>query len=167
MKVMKMKYCSLTAFTLLLTGFIHVKAESVVLFHPFDSEVLPQSVNIAEVKRIAFDTESFSVIDKALQPTATFAYADVKKISFNLDSSVKTLTQGDSKVKVTPNPVHDYLCVSGATDSYGKDLNVYAMTGNLVVSVPAWNGEPVNVADLPQGIYFVRINSITIKFIKL
>ncbi|MBO7291185.1 MAG: T9SS type A sorting domain-containing protein, partial [Bacteroidaceae bacterium] len=51
--------------------------------------------------------------------------------------------------------------------NYGNEMNLYSATGMLVMQVPSWNGEAIDVAHLPAGIYFINIQSETIKFVKL
>ena len=60
-------------------------------------------------------------------------------------------------IKVYPNPVNDeftiYLPSNGT-----YNLNVFDITGKLIMSRPVKNSESVNVSDLSGGIYFYKVS---------
>jgi hypothetical protein len=40
------------------------------------------------------------------------------------------------------------------------------MTGVLVNKLSQWNGEAIDASNLSSGVYFIKTNSTTLKFIK-
>ncbi len=57
-------------------------------------------------------------------------------------------------ISIYPNPVANYLNVSGMEDS--MHVNIYDLTGTLVLT-HSGNTNSINVSDLPKGIYVVRL----------
>lgn len=64
-----------------------------------------------------------------------------------------------------PNPAVEYICINGVpTDA---NISVFNMNGLLISNMKAdGNVLSINVANYKSGIYFVRINSEVVKFIK-
>lgn len=141
-------------------------ADNVMVIHPFNDDS-PQEISLGEISKITFEDNGFSVINP--QNAATkFAFSDVKAIKFSLgDAGVQAVPVTTEVLKITPNPVVDVLHVSGYEDGIATPLNIYSISGAKVKSISNWTGEDVNVGNLSKGVYFLSINSKTIKFIKL
>ena len=70
-----------------------------------------------------------------------------------------------TSIFVFPNPVKEYLTVNGVKK--GAILNLYDLSGVLLQTVTAQdNSTNINVSTLQQGVYFLRVEDETIKFIK-
>lgn len=74
----------------------------------------------------------------------------------------------NTKTYIYPNPTSEYLWVSGGL----KPLNTIVITdqnGRLVKEMTKYNGlEPISIADLPKGIYYIRLNNLSAEqFIKI
>lgn len=75
-----------------------------------------------------------------------------------VDSSVKSI------FSVYPNPVKDDLSVSGI--SKNTAFEIYSMDGKLVKTGTYSPNQSINVNSLTKGIYFIKIEEKTVKFIK-
>jgi hypothetical protein len=69
----------------------------------------------------------------------------------------------EQALKVFPNPVSDILRLQDAAE--GSALEIYSSTGALVKALPVQGGA-VSVADLANGIYFVKVNGAIAKVVK-
>jgi hypothetical protein len=78
--------------------------------------------------------------------------------------AVKTLTQ--SSFRVYPNPASDYITIDGVTGSSGMPASVslYNITGKLVLSTTL-RENTVNVSNLPDGLYILKVNSTVQKIL--
>lgn len=71
----------------------------------------------------------------------------------------------DNGILLYPNPAVEYICINGLpTDA---NISVFNINGLLISNMRAdGNVLSINVANYKSGIYFVRINSEVVKFIK-
>lgn len=71
----------------------------------------------------------------------------------------------DNGILLYPNPAVEYICINGVpTDA---NISVFNINGLLISNMKAdGNVLSINVANCKSGIYFVRINSEVVKFIK-
>lgn len=139
---------------------------SLMQVHSLDATQPPQETPLSEISKILFSTTGFEVhlLDNA--PAKNYAYGEVSRITFKTgNSGVSSAITADLKVKT--NPVKSMLEVVGYDASQEYNLAIYSLTGQEVMRVADWKGEAINVSGYAAGIYFININSTTIKFIKL
>ena len=75
------------------------------------------------------------------------------------DSELKTLS-------IYPNPTSDVLKIEGY-NSASLNISVYDIMGRNIMETTVMNNETLNVSELSDGIYTIRINNVlTSKFIK-
>ena len=108
----------------------------------------------AEFFRVAFvylsDTEAAASweIDYVSVVTIVQSVEENEAVSFNL----------------YPNPASSSINVVADRDA---EIQILDMAGRMVMSVNAVEGEnAINVADLANGVYFVRMNGAVVKFVK-
>ncbi len=70
-----------------------------------------------------------------------------------------------SNLKLYPNPAKTMLNIVNITD---ENVSIYDITGRLVISVQTIGQEEVsiNISDLSEGMYFVKVGNHNAKFIK-
>jgi hypothetical protein len=94
--------------------------------------------------------------------TATVRYV------FSTSTAVKNLRADDNLLRVYPNPSVDHFSLP---DNSGVSrVVVYNIIGRQVKSYAVQDGQRYNVADIPDGIYIVRLlgaNGATLKTIRL
>lgn len=153
----------------LLAAAIGVRAEGdeLITIHLNSSEK-PAQIAITDVSSIVFETSQLSIKDKQYAVIQNFDYSDVIKITFNEELNTESVEEMNSNATLTlfPNPVKDNISISCDETMYGSDLCIYTLTGTLVTKQTNWKGENINVSNLNPGIYFININSTTLKFIK-
>ena len=92
-----------------------------------------------------------------------FNLADIQKVTCAELESISEIS--GVSLSLTPNPVHDAFFLHNLN---GKEaIQVYALDGRLVMSAEVNEGQPIDISELPIGLYLVKTESCTLKMIKL
>ena len=96
----------------------------------------------------------------------TFSYADLSSLSFFVseESGVSQVITSDG-VSLRHNPVESTLEFNGTLENK-TTLNIFDLAGGLRLSIQEWSGESVDVSGLTPGLYIIKFDNQTIKFIK-
>lgn len=86
-------------------------------------------------------------------------------LTFNGRSGVNGIQADMGAFTLRSNPVGSTLELIGPS-GMTTDLEIFAIYGARVINIPAWQGESVDVAALTPGVYILKLNNQTIKFIK-
>lgn len=115
--------------------------------------------------KIVFTTDGVQILDKESQ-TAIFPYADISTLSFSTPEETGVASVAErGTIRLLENPVSSMLRIS-APDNLTSSLTIHDISGSIRISLRKWDGEAVDVSNLSPGIYFVKINNTTLKFIK-
>jgi hypothetical protein len=107
-------------------------------------------------------THLFIFIDGGTAEETTYYVDNIQGPALATANSVFD-TKKEKKLTISPNPMADILRIKDAAD--GEVVEIYNAAGNLVKSEQAYDGT-VSVADLPRGLYFVKVDGATAKVIK-
>lgn len=66
-------------------------------------------------------------------------------------------------IGVYPNPVSSQLYITGVVN--GETIEIYSIVGTMVATF-TYNGDAVDVENLPAGMYMIRSNGSIVKFVK-
>lgn len=90
----------------------------------------------------------------------------IRKISFeNNDFTAVEDVVSPSSVRVYPNPTADMLIIDGADAK--QEIAIYSINGTKVLSAQSQEGtNTIQVAQLPNGVYLLRLADETFKLIK-
>lgn len=124
---------------------------------------------MSEVSRITFGNDGITV---SAANEKSFSYNGIGKIIFDHEGtySVSGITRvaiGTSpRLSVSPSAARSSITLAGyAGESTG--VEIYSISGALVASVKEYKGESIDVSGLASGIYIVKTNVSTAKFVKL
>ncbi|HNX67263.1 MAG TPA: T9SS type A sorting domain-containing protein, partial [Bacteroidales bacterium] len=67
-------------------------------------------------------------------------------------------------LRLFPNPATDQFRIEGV--DAGSTLKLFNLTGKLLISIESYNGTPVQISNLPRGIYFVKVKEKIFRFVK-
>jgi len=120
---------------------------------------------LKEVRSLAFKQGGFDMLfQKSGQAANSFQFANVKSIEFasvitGLDQVVKEenalgLDLNGNSLKVT------------GWNGKAAPAAIYGVSGQCFYNNPLWNGEVLNIASLPAGVYVLKVNNATFKFRK-
>lgn len=141
-------------------------AETTVKVTFLDEAKPPVTANITPESKLVFGGTPFFEFSKCDGPTGRIAAADVKRISFEGSWMSVASPRVESTLRLRTNPVDRVLSVEGFDRETEAVLSIYTISGREAVRIAAWKGEDVDVSKLPTGVYILRINQSTLKFIK-
>ncbi len=121
----------------------------------------PIAVDQIEYIEIAPNELSFSVamVDQTVIENVTSASVDV------VYTSIENVVADRVSVKVYPNPTVAQLTIEGINGVH--DVAVYNTQGTLVMQEVVGNGNnTIDVTTLPEGIYLLQTDGLTLKFVK-
>lgn len=159
---MKLRFCLIIGLLLFTSQF--AKADELISIYLSNSEYSPVRIDVANISTIKFKSTKI-VVNKIDNTSSDFYFSDIKKITFN-EEGTSIETYDASTASIFPNPVKDNLIIQNAESIYGSDVYIYSMTGVLVNKLSQWNGEAIDTSNLSSGVYFIKTNSTTLKFIK-
>ena len=160
---MKLRFCLIISL-LLLTSF-YAKADELLYIYLSNSEHSPVRIDVSDISTIKFKSTKI-VVKKNDDTSSDFYFSEIKKITFGQGETVIIENSETHTANIYPNPVKDNLTINNADTMFGSDIFIYSVTGQLVAKHSQWNGETIDVSDLNSGIYYVKTNSTTLKFVK-
>lgn len=118
---------------------------------------------VSEVKSIKANYEGITLVLKN-DSEENFSYNNLSKVYFKKAVSVEDREENES-ITVFPNPAVATIKLNGAD----KELNatIYDIHGKIIVDSVVGNGSEINIEQLKSGVYFIKINSSIIRFVKL
>lgn len=137
----------------------------------------------AEGKLMAVDSPSAKVVASfSLDDISKLSFADgkmlvtmsdksVKEVALNtqlalkfdgVETSIKGVANNETKLQVA----YDGNNISVAGLAKAANAAIYSVGGQKIVDLKAWNGSPVNVGSLANGVYILKVNNKSFKFIK-
>jgi len=84
-----------------------------------------------------------------------------KSVTFGTTEISETNTKS---ISVYPNPAIDKIQITSSVSLDNSTIEIYTILGKLVNSISANNNNEINISDLPNGIYIIKINSETVNF---
>ncbi len=93
---------------------------------------------------------------------------NIRKLLFKnmVGNNVRQLEGNASALQIYPNPVTDYIVLIHLPEGE-NNVSIYSVSGNLVLNVQIDSaGEKIDVAHLQRGMYILKVNGQTAKFIK-
>ena len=142
------------------------RASANVMQIHFNEDRPMSETELSLIDKITFTDTGFSLLltDNAAE---SYGYGKVEKITFSDFSSIAKIgTESNLRLLISPNPVDDIIRIIGYDSTEPVQLSIYLLDGEEVMRVDNWQGEPIDASLLSAGIYILRINTTTIKFIK-
>ena len=121
-----------------------------------------QTFYLADDDRIAFEGQETLVIHSQ-GSTTSILIDDIRKIEFMDVTGTQELT-ADTPF-FYPNPVKQSIILSNIED--GQTVSIYSIEGRLTRQFKAVANEPIDLGNLPAGIYTLNINDKNLKLLKL
>ena len=112
--------------------------------------------------KVTFDDAMMYLTDDTYELVASVVIDDIRKIYFR---SLSGLTEVDNValLMVYPNPAKDWVKIANVDNAR---VGIFSMDGRMMYN-DINSGEKIDVSAFPSGVYFIRVNGQTIKFVKL
>jgi hypothetical protein len=72
-----------------------------------------------------------------------------------------------SKIRIYPNPTNDIIKIEGLTKNENTIIKLYDLQGKLILSRELKEKGSIDISDLNNGVYVIRIGEMTHKIIKM
>lgn len=119
-----------------------------------------KNYNIRDLNKIVFQDSELSIIFRNNQQSKA-AYSDLQKLMFVVQpSGVEDVTTKRLSMKYMGGAIY----VDGWTEGVAN-VALYDVMGRMYGMIKAWNGEPIDVSHLSQGVYILKIKGYSMKFI--
>lgn len=140
-----------------------LKAQSTVM-NVMMNDGTSQSFVMSDADRVYFLGNTYLIVEEADNANITsIRLDDIRKITC---SEVEGVTEDlQPAVSILPNPTRNVMMLHNLEGS--QEVKIYALSGQLVKSLEASSGQPIDVSDLSAGVYMVRTQSCTLKMMKL
>ncbi|MGN0205723.1 MAG: hypothetical protein ACI4BC_00630 [Muribaculaceae bacterium] len=117
------------------------------------------SWQISQVRSFTFPEGSWLRVNTFSGSDATLPISDVCKITFTTDDSgVEAVIPTTLRLSI----VGDFLSIEGVNEV--SQVNVYSLDGSLVAQ--GVSSEPLNIGALSSGVYVIKTDCATAKFLK-
>ena len=157
------KFTQLLGVIAVLVVALTARADTKVFVH--GAEGTPQGLVITTASKITFGPDGITVATDGTNQQ-TFAYGNTAKLTFEANQVGVDNIAAAGDFTLAENPVGDQLLINVPADFEGAALSVVSLSGQSLLQMQAWQGQPVDVSNLGKGIYLVTIDSTTLKFIK-
>ena len=124
-------------------------------------------VKLADVSRITFGSDGLTV---TTDTDTQFPFTSLKRMVFDHDGAYTQSSIADLAADHRQGDI--LLDVSGQSlsvislEEENTSLEIYTTTGRLASAIKDYRGEAVDISALPSGVYIVRTNLYSSKFIK-
>lgn len=119
-----------------------------------------KNYSIRDLKKIVFHGSELGIVDLNGKE-GKVAYSNLHKIMFVAESSgVEDVTTKRLSMVYRDGSIY----VDGWNEGLANAA-IYDVSGHMHGLIKAWNGAPIEVNHLAQGIYILRINGHSMKFI--
>ena len=123
-----------------------------------------RSYEMSENDRVYFEDNEYLVVEIAAYAKAErFNLAEIRKITCTETEGLSEET--NTPIWISPNPVHDSFTLHNLIGQ--QTISIYAIDGRMVKSLEATENRPIDITDLPMGLYLVKTARQTLKMIKL
>lgn len=149
------------ALTLLPVGMATAQVQLLVV--PKDGSATKR-INLDDIRYIEFPApgEAFSIETSDLR--WSYSYDFVRSLKFDgLVNAVSSANQEDNQLQITYK--QGQIFVSGMGDAVTHAV-IFDLNGCSRVSLPHFDGHPIDVSALPKGAYVLRIGGQAFKFLR-
>ena len=117
-----------------------------------------------QIKTLVFDTQGFKVNGWESQILHNYPFSDVRIITFNKSTTgIEETRNAQEALKV--KLLGTGLTIEGWPAGQEADVAIYAVNGRCCYRQAQWQGESIDVSSMPVGVYILKVNQQTLKFV--
>jgi hypothetical protein len=117
------------------------------------------------LQKITFSDNNM-VLNKIDGTTTSFPVSTIKKLYFSTVNINSISSPENNSVYIYPNPASDFIYIKNITE-VGANISIYGIDGTIALKTTIISdNQQVDVSDLANGIYLLKVNSQAFKFTK-
>ena len=152
----------LTSLILLSISYLKLSAQSMVV-ETTNGDLI--SENLVSIENLKFPNH-IMVLRKSDNSTRSFSLLTTKKLYFSPESVSSVVSTDIQEIAVYPNPSVDFIRIENAPVEE-TNVAIYSVNGTIILQKTISSSDnEINVSQLQAGLYIIKMNTQTIKFIK-
>lgn len=121
---------------------------------------------LQDISKITFGADGMHIVGTSLVPEPVWNLAEIKTITFADVVTGIGQVRGDAAGKVGISLRGGMIYVSGLGDGMDADAAIFDISGKAALRTKCAEGRPIDIAMLRQGVYIIKVNNATFKFVK-
>lgn len=94
-------------------------------------------------------------------------YSYKATIILEVNSTISTgINKLETNFIIFPNPAHNFLNIELLNNKIHSEIQILDISGRLIKTNKVEQSLAINISDLEEGVYFIKIDSTILKFIK-
>lgn len=156
---MKKHRLTLTFLLMLLSSFSSIAQRNITIQYNDDDEI---TYSISQNSKLTFSNNDI-IISQPSGEIYYFAIDNIRKIYF---PSVNSLSEvlPDNNIKLYPNPSSKNISLSNINSK--TSISIYNIQGELVFYEIIYQDKSINISNLSNGIYVVKVGNKEFKLVK-
>lgn len=142
-------------------AFADLKTELTVVEYNSASHVY----KIDESGEVSFEEKSIVIKESEKSDAVKLSLGNVSKLFIKELSAANNLSSDSQSISLYPNPATSEFFISGIEGK--QTVEIYSISGILVMKSTVENGSAIKISNLRQGIYIVKVEGKTVKLCKL
>lgn len=123
-----------------------------------------KEINLSGLNRITFENSTMNLMYSNFT-SEVLSIVSIQKMVFSTATKVQPVFE--TLLSVYPNPATSYIFIKNLTISQ-EPIKIFSTSGALVKSFDIKTStQNLDISNLSKGLYFVRVNNLILKFIKL
>ncbi len=156
---MKKHRLTLIFLLLLLSSFSSIAQRNITIQYSDDDEI---TYSISQNSKLTFSNNDI-IISQPSGEIYSFAIDNIRKIYFPSGNSLSEILP-DNNIKLYPNPSSNNISLSNINSK--TSISIYNIQGELVLYEIIYQDKSINISNLSNGIYIVKVGNKEFKLVK-
>ena len=159
----KMKRAVVAFLTAILyqVAFADLKTELTVV----ESDLKSHVYRIEESGELSFEEKTLVIKENEKSEAKILSLGNISKLLVRDVTAVNDLSSDSQSITLYPNPASSEIFISGFEGR--QTVEIYSISGVRVMKTSVENGSVINISNLRQGIYIVKVDGKTVKLCKI
>lgn len=120
---------------------------------------------LSSLNKITFSDGNLLLNKKELG-TNSYQISTISKLTFGLFSEIPAVSTDHTSIIIYPNPAKDFIRLKNIPS--GKhQIKIYGLNGTLLnTCILSEEFQQINISNLDEGFYILRVNGQNLKFVK-
>lgn len=142
-------------------AFADLKTELTVV--EFDSK--SHVYRIEESGELSFEEKTLVIKENDKSEAKVLSLGNISKLLVKDVTAVNDLSSDSQSITLYPNPASSEIFISGFEGR--QTVEIFSISGVRVMKTSVENGSVINISNLRQGVYIVKVDGKTVKLCKI